>query len=104
MPPGGPAAAGPNPAQTAAKLALSPKGALLGKENVMSNMNDARGLRLPYGKVGSQYQTYLEPATSTIWGYFNPRESACFSLGLLKDVREHDNALAANGGKIEIDG
>lgn len=70
----------------------------------MSNMRDAMGLCLPYGKANSQYETEFEPATGTIWGYFNPRGTACFSLGLLKDIRAHDEALAANGGQVEIEG
>ena len=70
----------------------------------MSNLRDAMGLRVPYGRHGSQYQTEYEPATSTIWGYFNPRGSACFSLGLLKDVRAHDAALAAADGRVEVEG
>jgi DSF synthase len=70
----------------------------------MSNLSDAKGLCLPYGRTGSQYETLLEPATSTLWGYFKPRGTACFSLGLLKDIRAHDNALAVNGGAVEIEG
>jgi DSF synthase len=70
----------------------------------MSNMRDALGLRLPYGKTGSQYVTEFDPATRTVWGYFQPKGTACFSLGLLKDIRRHDEALAANGGKVEIGG
>jgi DSF synthase len=70
----------------------------------MSNLRDAVGLCLPYGKANAQYETEYEPATSTIWGYFNPRGTACFSLGLLKDIRTHDNALAVNGGLVEVDG
>src|SRR5690606_41741711 len=46
----------------------------------------------------------FEPATGTIWGYFNPRGTACFSLGLLKDIRAHDNALAVNHGHVELEG
>jgi DSF synthase len=70
----------------------------------MSNMNDAVGLRIRYGNMNAQYQTEFEPATGTIWGYFNPRGRPCFSLGLLRDIRLHDSALAVNGGKVEIDG
>ena len=70
----------------------------------MSNMQDAMGLRVRYGKQGSQYETEFEPATGTVWGYFNPRGTACFSLGLLKDIRAHDDALAQNGGRVELDG
>jgi DSF synthase len=70
----------------------------------MSNMRDALGLRLPYGKASSQYLTEFEPATGTIWGYVQPKGTPCFSLGLLKDIRRHDEALAANGGKVEVSG
>lgn len=70
----------------------------------MSIMNDVFGPRLPYGKVNSQYQTEFEPATGTIWGYFNPKGNACFSLGLLKDIHAHDSALCANDGKVEVAG
>src|SRR5438477_7450974 len=70
----------------------------------MSNLRDAVGLRMPYGKPGTRYETEYEPASGTVWGYFNPRGTACFSLGLLKDIRVHDNALASNGGQVEIEG
>jgi len=70
----------------------------------MSNMRDVLGLRLPYGKASSQYLTEFEPATGTIWGYFQPKGTPCFSLGLLKDIRQHDSALAANGGRVEVGG
>ena len=70
----------------------------------MSNLRDAMGLCVPYGKANSQYQTEFEPASGTIWGYFNPRGTACFSLGLLKDIRVHDEALAANNGQVDIEG
>ncbi len=70
----------------------------------MSNMRDAMGLCVPYGKLNSQYQTEFEPANGTIWGYFNPKGTACFSLGLLKDIRLHDSTLAVNAGQVEIGG
>src|SRR6266571_2402008 len=80
-----------------------PRGRLLGKEKSMSNLRDAVGLRLAYGSKNSQFETEFEPASATVWGYFNPRGTACFSLGLLKDIRAHDNALALNGGKVHIE-
>lgn len=70
----------------------------------MSNLRDAVGLRAACGSKRSQYETEFEPATGTLWGYFNPRGTACFSLGLLKDIRAHDNALAVNGGSVEVEG
>ena len=71
----------------------------------MSNMRDAVGLCLPYGKANSQYETEFEPATATVWGYFNPRDGVpCYSLGLLKDILEHDQKLVKNGGKVDVEG
>lgn len=70
----------------------------------MSNMSDSIGLRTGYGKTRSQFETEYEPATESVWGYFRPKGNACFSLGLLRDIREHDSALAANGGRVELDG
>jgi len=71
----------------------------------MSNLRDAVGLCIPYGRTDSQYETEFEPATGTVWGYFNPREGApCYSLALLKDILEHDRALVANNGKVHVEG
>jgi DSF synthase len=71
----------------------------------MSNLQDAMGLCLPYGKANSQYQTEFEPATGTVWGYFNPKDGVpCYSLGLLKDILDHDQQLVANRGQVEMDG
>src|SRR5579859_3987783 len=81
-----------------------PPAGLLFRRMAMSNLCDAIGLRMTYSKAESQYQTEFEPATGTIWGYFNPRGTPCFGLGLLRDIREHDSALSANGGKVEVEG
>jgi DSF synthase len=70
----------------------------------MSNMYDAMGLCIPYGKPKSQYDTEFEPAIATIWGYFNPRGTACYSLGILKDILAHDQALVRNAGEVEVEG
>jgi DSF synthase len=70
----------------------------------MSNLRDAIGLRVPYSKAKSQFETEFEPASGTLWGFFNPKGTACFSLGLLKDIRTHDGMLAVNGGHVEVDG
>ena len=71
----------------------------------MSNLRDTVGLCIPYGRANSQYETEFEPATGTLWGYFNPKQDApCFSLGLLKDIASHDEAFARDCGRVEIEG
>ncbi|MGQ0653191.1 MAG: crotonase/enoyl-CoA hydratase family protein [Betaproteobacteria bacterium] len=69
----------------------------------MSNLRDAIGLCIPYGRPDSQYETQYEPALGALWGHFRPRGTPCFSLGLLKDIRAHDQSLASRGG-VQIDG
>jgi DSF synthase len=69
----------------------------------MSNLRDAVGLRIPYGNTPN-FQTEFEPATGTIWGYMNPQDTPCFTLGLLKEIRAHDAKLQADGGRVRIDG
>ena len=71
----------------------------------MSNLRDAVGLCVPYGRANSQYQTEFEPANGTLWGYFNPRGvTACYSLGLLNDILAHDRQLVENGARVCLDG
>ena len=68
------------------------------------NMNDAMGLRIRYGNTNGQFDTEYDPTSATVWGYMNPKGNPCFSLALLKEIREHDAALEANGGVITAEG
>jgi len=70
----------------------------------MSNMNDAMGLCLPYGRGNSEYETEFEPALGAVWARFNPKGVACYSPALLKAMCAHDEQLAANHGRVEVDG
>jgi DSF synthase len=70
----------------------------------MSNMNDAMGLRVRYGNANGQFDTEYDPTGATVWGFMNPKGNPCFSLALLKEIREHDAALEANGGVITVEG
>jgi len=70
----------------------------------MSNMHDAMGLCMPYGRANSEYDTEFEPALGAVWARFNPKGVACYSPGLLKAMVAHDEQLAANRGRVEVDG
>jgi len=70
----------------------------------MSNMHDAVGLCMPYGKTNSTYETEFEPALGTVWASLNPKGLPCYSLELLKAMIAHDRKLAENGGRIEFEG
>jgi DSF synthase len=70
----------------------------------MSNMSDAVGLCIPCSEPGALYESAFEPALSTVWTHLNPKGLPCYSLGLLKEMVAHDERLAANGGRVEVDG
>ncbi len=70
----------------------------------MNQMTELKNLRSSYGRTNSQYEVEFDPTTGTIWGYFNPRGTACFSLGLLNDIRSHDSLLQTNQGRVMHEG
>ena len=70
----------------------------------MSNMFDAVGLRAPCTRRYTELEYEFEPVSGTLWGFMKQRGNACFNLGILKDIRDHDEALAANGGCVDFEG
>ncbi len=70
----------------------------------MSNMSDVIGLRAPCARKYSELEFEFEPASGTLWGFMRQRGNACFNLGILKEIRDHDQALTANGGRVEFAG
>jgi len=70
----------------------------------MSNMFDAVGLRAPCTRRYTELEYEFEPASGTLWGFMNPRGNACFNLGMLKDIRDHDEALSASDGCVDFEG
>jgi DSF synthase len=66
----------------------------------MNAMTEVANLRAPYGRPGSQYEVEFDPEHGTLWGFFNPSPTPCFSLALLNEIRAHDSTLELNGGKV----
>jgi len=72
--------------------------------NAIADIANITKLRTAYGRKNSQYEVEFDPETGTIWGFFNPRGTPCFSLGLLADIRAHDSTLEANKGQVVHEG
>jgi DSF synthase len=70
----------------------------------MNAMTELANLRIPFGSADSQYNVEFDPEYGTLWGFFNPRGTPCFSLSLLNDIRAHDSLLALNRGKVLFEG
>src|SRR5262245_26524600 len=91
-------------AQRGPRFTPPPRGAQRGRRTQMSNLHDAMGLCLPYGKAASEFETEFEPALGAVWARFNQKGVPCYSPGLLKAMIAHDGQLAANRGRVEVDG
>src|SRR5215813_3257605 len=74
------------------------------RKKAMSNMQEGIGARVPCGSAAAQYRAEFEPATGTLWTRFQPRGTACFSLGLLNDMRAHDRRLMDGRGQVDAAG
>jgi DSF synthase len=72
--------------------------------NLSEILNLEEPQKFAYGQRNTQYDLEFEPHTRTIWGWFNPSGTACFSLGLLNDIRAHDSALQAANGSVHLNG
>jgi DSF synthase len=66
-----------------------------GRKHPVSRLADARP---------SQFEVEFDPEFGVIWGMFNPRGMPCFSLGLLNDIRCHDEQLELNKGHVLFEG
>ena len=70
----------------------------------MNQMTDVIYLRSPYGVRGTEYEVEFDPGLGIIWGFLNPRGTPCFSPSLLRAIRQHDELLERNAGKVYHDG
>ena len=70
----------------------------------MQNLNEVPTLRLASNASAPQYQTEFEPDLATLWGFFNPHGTPCFSPGFLQDIRAHDQQFEENKGLVPANG
>src|SRR2546425_5129109 len=47
-----------------------------------------------------QIEVRFDPEDAVAWTYLNPSGVPCFNLGLLDELRAHDAAIEANGGRL----
>jgi DSF synthase len=53
---------------------------------------------IPITSGGQEYATELDPSTRTLWGWFCPAATPCFTSRLLEDIRRVDAAIEAGAG------
>jgi len=70
----------------------------------LSEIVNFQGALSVQGENASQYQSNYEADTNTLWGWFNPQGTPCFSLALLNDIRAHDSALESRNGYVNHNG
>src|ERR1700741_2771792 len=70
----------------------------------LSEIVNFQGALSVQNQNSSQYQSTFEAETNTLWGWFNPQGTPCFSLALLNDIRAHDSALESHNGYMQHNG
>src|SRR5262245_21330445 len=70
----------------------------------MNQLTDVVHLRSPYGLKRTEYEVEFDPELRVIWAFLNPRGNACFTPTLLAAIRNHDDALERNQGKVLYEG
>jgi len=72
------------------------------------NLSEVINLELPKksesGQANSQFDVEFDPSNGTIWAWFNPSGTPCFSPALLNNIRSHDSMLEANKGYVPHSG
>jgi DSF synthase len=76
----------------------------------MNAMTELRNLRVPLNLPDTtspkyrQLEVEYDPETRSVWTYMKPSGTACFSLGVLNDLRNNDKDFEKNQGKAIHDG
>ena len=70
----------------------------------LSEITTIRSLLAAQEQPRAQYESSFDADSGTLWGWFNPRGTPCFSLALLNDIRAHDSALESRNGCVDHDG
>ena len=47
-----------------------------------------------------QIEVRFDPEHAIAWTYMKPSGAPCFNLGMLEELRGHDSAIEANGGRL----
>ena len=65
---------------------------------------DFRAIEGMFERKYRQIEVKFEPDYSLAWTFLNPSGVPCFSLGILDELRAHDEAIETNGGRMLHEG
>jgi len=65
---------------------------------------DFKAIEGMFRREYKQIEVKFEPEYAAAWTYLNPSGAPCFNLGLLDELRAHDEAIEANGGRLLHEG
>jgi len=61
---------------------------------------DFKAIEGMFQRQYSQIEVRFDPEHAVAWTYLNPSGIPCFNLGMLNELRAHDAAIEANGGRL----
>jgi DSF synthase len=53
-----------------------------------------------FDKKYQQIETRFDPEFGIAWSYMNPTGAPCFNFGMLEELRAHEGAIEASGGRL----
>jgi DSF synthase len=53
-----------------------------------------------FDKKYEQIETRFDPEFGIAWSYMNPTGAPCFNFGMLEELRAHEGAIEASGGRL----
>jgi DSF synthase len=61
---------------------------------------DFKAIEGMFQRQYSQIEVRFDPEDAVAWTFMNPPGVPCFNLGLLDELRSHDTAIEASGGRL----
>ena len=61
---------------------------------------DIKAMEAMFQRKYRQIEVRFDPEHAVAWTYLNPSGVPCFNLGILDELRAHDSAIEASGGRL----
>ena len=65
---------------------------------------DFKAIEGMFKREYEQVEVKFEPEHAVAWTYLNPMGAPCFNLGILEELRAHDEAIESSGGRLLHEG
>ena len=75
-----------------------------GKETIMNAPVELKAIEGMFKRQYKQIEVSFDPEHAIAWTFFKQPGVPCFNLGILNELRAHDTAIEASGGRLLYNG